>query len=200
MNQKGFANIILIVVVAILTGIVGYFTLVKKSPPIVRQTSTPTPTKIVKTVTPTPTRTKTPLDETANWKTTINTNLGYSIKYPGGWKAETNNSGTTLTNLSKSEQVIMIELNSANANPNQLSITEWLKAQQWPDPRPIEAQFKSIGTVGGVSAVEQSPTGTVYFTKGMNVFVVNNGIGFERKVVDEKLFLQILSTFKFTRQ
>lgn len=40
-QQKGFANIILVVVMVILVGVVGYFTFVKKSEPIVQQ---PTPT------------------------------------------------------------------------------------------------------------------------------------------------------------
>lgn len=198
MNQKGFVNIALIVVfVAIVVGAVGYFTFVKKSEPVAQQpapTQTTTPTKNPVSPTPTPT----PKDETANWKNTTNASLGYSVKYPTGWKAETNSLSTALTNLSNSEQVIMIELNSTNANPNQLSINEWLKTQQWPDPKPISEQFKSIAAIGGVSAVEHSQTGTVYFTKDTNVFAVNNGISFNRKIVDEKLFLQILSTFKFT--
>ncbi|MDP1710558.1 MAG: hypothetical protein Q8L46_01300 [candidate division WWE3 bacterium] len=42
MNQKGFVNIILIVVVVVLVGITGYFVLVKKSGPITQQ-QTPTP-------------------------------------------------------------------------------------------------------------------------------------------------------------
>ena len=37
MNQKGFANIILVVVVVMLVGIVGYFVFVKKSEPIAQQ-------------------------------------------------------------------------------------------------------------------------------------------------------------------
>jgi hypothetical protein len=54
MNQKGFANIILVVVIVILLGVVGYFALVKKSPPIVQQTPTPTPTQVKTTTTPPP--------------------------------------------------------------------------------------------------------------------------------------------------
>ncbi len=42
MNQKGFANIILVVVIIILVGIVSYFSFVKKSKPVVQQ-PTPTP-------------------------------------------------------------------------------------------------------------------------------------------------------------
>ena len=51
MNQKGFANIILVVVVVvILVGTVGYFAFVKKSEPIVDQ---PTPTPVaIQTKTP----------------------------------------------------------------------------------------------------------------------------------------------------
>lgn len=44
MNQKGFVNIILVVVIVVLVGVVGYFALVKKSPPIAQQTPTLTPT------------------------------------------------------------------------------------------------------------------------------------------------------------
>ena len=45
MNQKGFANIALIVVIFILVGAVGYFALVKKSEPVAQQ---PTPTQTPK--------------------------------------------------------------------------------------------------------------------------------------------------------
>ncbi len=49
MNQKGFANIILIVVIVILVGAAGYFAFVKKSEPVAQQP------------TPTPAQTKTPV-------------------------------------------------------------------------------------------------------------------------------------------
>ena len=65
MNQKGFANIILIVVIVILVGAVGYFAFVKKPEPIAKQptptstqTTTPTKTPVSPTPTPTPTQTK----------------------------------------------------------------------------------------------------------------------------------------------
>lgn len=45
MNQKGFANIVLIIVIVVLAGAVGYFALVRKSTPIAQQVSTPTPTQ-----------------------------------------------------------------------------------------------------------------------------------------------------------
>lgn len=42
-NQKGFVNVILIILVVFLAGVVGYFVLVKKTSPSVPQTSTSTP-------------------------------------------------------------------------------------------------------------------------------------------------------------
>jgi hypothetical protein len=41
-NQKGFANIILVAVIVVLVGAVGYFVFVKKSIPAIQQTQTPT--------------------------------------------------------------------------------------------------------------------------------------------------------------
>lgn len=41
-NQKGFANIILVAVIVVLVGAVGYFVFVKKSIPTIQQTQTPT--------------------------------------------------------------------------------------------------------------------------------------------------------------
>jgi len=56
MNQKGFASIILVVVIVILIGAVGYFAFVKKLEPIAQQpTPTTTPTKTPVSPTPTPT-------------------------------------------------------------------------------------------------------------------------------------------------
>lgn len=66
MSQKGFANIILVIVIIIFVGVVGYFAFVKKSEPIVQQ---PTPT----------------LDKTANWETYTNSQYGFSFKYPPTW-------------------------------------------------------------------------------------------------------------------
>lgn len=50
-QQKGFANIVLIVLVVVIAGVVGYFALVKNSPKVAQQKPTQTPT-------PTPTATQ----------------------------------------------------------------------------------------------------------------------------------------------
>ncbi|OGN07838.1 MAG: hypothetical protein A2750_00080 [Candidatus Yanofskybacteria bacterium RIFCSPHIGHO2_01_FULL_45_42] len=79
MNQKGFANIILVVVlVVILAGVAGYFFLVKKSPEVAQQ-PTPTPTQTKTPVSPIPT--PTPVTSTTqNYKGT-----GFSVSYPKSW-------------------------------------------------------------------------------------------------------------------
>lgn len=41
MNQRGFANVILVVIIVVLVGAVGYFVLVEKLSPTVQQTNTP---------------------------------------------------------------------------------------------------------------------------------------------------------------
>jgi len=92
MNQKGFANIILVVVIVILVGAVGYFAFVKKSEPIAQQ-PTPTPTQTT-TLTKTPiSPTPTP-DKTTNLKTYTNNLYGYQIKYPKDWTVATSGSTT----------------------------------------------------------------------------------------------------------
>lgn len=81
MNQKGFAKTILVVVIVVLLGTVGYFAFVKKTEPVAQQpTSTPTPT-----------------DPTANWKIYSNTRYAYTIKYPNGWFADTTYSENDFT-------------------------------------------------------------------------------------------------------
>mgnify|MGYP001564321650 FL=1 len=89
MNQKGFANIVLVVIIVLIVGVVGYFAFVKKSPPIVQQTQTPTQTN--NSVSPTPTQ----KDETANWKTYSNSKYRFSLKYPNGWTIEESTNADT---------------------------------------------------------------------------------------------------------
>lgn len=76
-NQKGFVNIILVVVIIVLVGAVGYFAFVKKSEPVTQQTPkttnpalTPSPTS-TPTQTPTPTSTKPSPTQKSGIKATV---------------------------------------------------------------------------------------------------------------------------------
>ena len=79
MNQKGFANIILVVIIVAAIAVGGYFVFVKKSKPIAQQlTPTPPSTQTKTPASPTPT----PKNETANWAVYSNTKYNYSFRYP----------------------------------------------------------------------------------------------------------------------
>lgn len=80
MNQKGFANIILVVVIVILLGAVGYFAFIKKSEPVAQQTNTPNPasTQTVKSPEPTPQANTSLL--------TFSDQAHVQFQYPSDWK------------------------------------------------------------------------------------------------------------------
>ena len=84
MSQKGFANIVLIGIIVVLVGVVGYFAFVKKSEPVTQQTTTPTPNP-TPTVTPVETTTPSPTPSPvvkSGWKIYTNSKYKFSIQYP----------------------------------------------------------------------------------------------------------------------
>ena len=76
-NQKGFANIVLVVVIVAIIAVGGYFVFSKKS-----QLSNQQPTTNQQTQTP---NTQTPTKETAGWKTYRNDVYGLEVRYPANW-------------------------------------------------------------------------------------------------------------------
>lgn len=86
MNQRGFINIILVVLVVVLAGVVGYVTLVKK-PTTIREE--PTNAQNIQPIPPTSAIKESTFeskDETINWKVCNNIKSGYEIQYPSNWK------------------------------------------------------------------------------------------------------------------
>jgi len=73
MSQKGFIKILIIAIVVIIIGAIGYFTLVKKPPTI--------PSEEQKTYIPSEEEI-TPADETPDWQTYRNEEYGFEVKYP----------------------------------------------------------------------------------------------------------------------
>lgn len=84
MNNKGFANIVIIVLIVILVGTISYFVFVKKS-------NEATPVNInnqfgQETI-------SIPVNETASWKVFKSGMEGFSIKYPNDWTVENSSNG-----------------------------------------------------------------------------------------------------------
>jgi hypothetical protein len=78
MNQMRFVTVVLVVIIIVLIGTVGYFAFLKKSEPFVPQSTPSTTTQLPTPQQPSPT----PADETANWKTYVDTKYGLEFKYP----------------------------------------------------------------------------------------------------------------------
>ena len=82
MNQKGFINVFLIILVIALVGVVGYFVFVKKSEVVtyqtpISQTTPPTSTQVTNNQ-PTPKS----ANQTTDWKTYRDDKLKYEFRYP----------------------------------------------------------------------------------------------------------------------
>ncbi len=83
MNQKGFVNIALIILVVIIVGVGGYFAFSKKSEPITQQTPTSqNPTPPATQTQNDNSQTTTTQDKTVSWKTYTNVKYGIEFKYP----------------------------------------------------------------------------------------------------------------------
>ena len=91
-NQKGFVNIILVVVIVILLGAVGYFVFIERSKPVAQQ-SVPTPTQEINTP-PKPSSSQSPIStptatsETANWLPFKSSYFTLSFKVPPGFEVK----------------------------------------------------------------------------------------------------------------
>ena len=146
MNQKGFANIILVVVIVILVGAVGYFVFVKKSEPIAQQPTSIT-TQRPATQSPTPTQ----QGNTVNQK--IYSVPGMRFEYPDTWQVKTGTSGVRTTAtfvVPENPDDFYGEVFMVSYAPNQggLTLEEWWSEASKSD----RYQKSSETTIAGFSA------------------------------------------------
>lgn len=189
MNQKGFANIILVVVVVVLVGAVGYFAFVKKSEPTAQQ-PTPTPTQINTPISPAPTPTtqQTPpkADETQGWLVFTNKKYNYSFKHPQGSSVWSNQYATDEDEafnvyLSSKQTRFHVETQDPEMYSNSPAVIKTMKLplkefaqeiwkQNKEDTNP-NIQNKEVGqisqtTVGGKLAYQFTLTGSYHDERG----------------------------------
>ncbi len=149
-NQKGFENIILIAVIVILVGAVGYFAFVKKSEPVAQQT-TPPPTNTQSPVPQQPSPTPVVVNETANWKTYKSDTYNFEVKYPSDWTSKeswSENGGFYYVAFGTSNSIDSKPLATLRIYPNQTTLDKFIKYFDY-----IGGTWKNA-TLGGLIAKE----------------------------------------------
>ena len=200
-NQKGFVNIALVVVIiVILVGAVGYFAFVKKSElvaqrptPTLTQTTTPTKTPVSPTSTP---------DKTTNWKTYGNSGLNFSINYPDGFQLKEDNATSKLFSGADGHFWVFIENNTKNLDAAGLK-DDYYKNDEY------GYQYQdSFVKVAGVNSYKQGryDLGVIekyYIPKSGKIYRIEFEFNFDtpnQNLKESKINLisDVLSTFKFT--
>lgn len=176
-NQKGFANIILVVIVVVIAGAVGYFVVVKKSWPVVQQTPTPK-------------------DETANWETYTNTEYGLEFKYPSNLNVLETNSTISLESHYNSELYINVVSSTLAVESEKVKkeIASFASAKLISDKNITIDGYPAIKIVAYYpeSGVRQN---IYYFSEIKGKVFIVTATPLETKLLID----QIVSTFKFTK-
>lgn len=121
---------------------------------------------------------------------------GYSLEYPSDFELRIIIPNEEVNFEDPQNPEVAIGLSTRKLE-KEMTIDEWLKSQTWPDKEPIETQFKKNDKISGIDVREQAKTGTIYFIHDKVLFMIENGIGRERKIVPEEIFDHFLSSFKF---
>lgn len=195
-NQKGFAKIVLIIVAVVLLGALGYVKLVKK--PIVLNTTDQSQSSELE---------KQQINEMDNWKTYRNERFGFEVKYPEKWREESCSSSNEACasfyppGKKRGEGFITYEGDVVIVTaklPNNFSTEGFLK--EFNDYLFNKSQkYESITLDGEKSFYFQNISNLIsepdivvipHTHKGAYIWIEN--------ISEEKIFNQILSTFKFT--
>ena len=187
-QQKGFVNIILVVVVvAILAGAVGYFTFVKKSEPVAQQ---PTPTQ---TSNPTKTPTPNPKDETADWKIYTNAQYGFEFWHPSNWGFD----DQSANRLGGVDVFVMAPMdNNFGKNTMNVVIDTLHTLSDRRQYRISDGYQEKIISVGGGTVYTYSKNGVA---DGMDLFTAGGKVFQISFDPSNPIITQIISTFKFTK-
>ena len=186
MNQKGFANIVLVVLVVVLISAIGYFIFIKKSVPSTSQQTS---------------------DNTV-YKTYVNTPYGFEFKYPQDWILDVDNKDFSLYlhDTNESNSILFMEAGLLDF----ISQSSVEKNAEYMRKRKDNLDTEEISINGGnafYSVVSWDmggpPTPNAYLVGRDHIFLMHfskydtsNGDG--SLVRAEALFKQILSAFKFT--
>lgn len=198
MNQKGFANIVAVMVVVILTGAVGYFVLIKR--PMIATPGTSSSSQ--NTVPP---------DTTAQWKTYTNEENKYRVSYPPDWKltsvtADPSPTAIRFTKITKQNGTylndavidIIVELNPLGTTPTEAWYRAW--ATQIPAGINLEEATIKETMFKNMRALNINNS-SVFFAKGSNMFRIQWHVAgeYNPSLVSstEQIFEQMLSTFEF---
>lgn len=133
-------------------------------------------------------------DETAwwKWKTYTNEEYNYVVMYPENWQGSGTNENFYLAPLNASAQDT-VGISVVSSNPKMLSFTDWAKESGLPE----QDKWQSI-TIPAGEAFQNSLTKTIKILRGVDVYSIDNGIGFERGKTDENIFNRIIDSFQFT--
>lgn len=218
MNQKGFAPILIMILIAVVVG--GYFIYTNYSQYRTKPTvPSPTPSAsppASSDASPAPTVT----DETANWKTYIERSGGFSLRYPPDWKVlpgANNNLEPALIISSPvatptqetgptdadSKYYLTLSYKTESKTPKQV-IDERVKKEQSYQPSFKLTERKSIKIDGidGEWAVEfpsPSPAVDIYINHNNKLYHILFYPYVPSTNKHMHIFNQILSTFKFTQ-
>ncbi|MDO8569407.1 MAG: hypothetical protein Q7R89_01320 [bacterium] len=177
--QKGFANIILVVVIVVLVGAVGYFTFVKKSEPVAEQP------------TPTPTPTPTPVTNAGHIKAfeeAINkSDFGNASKYLADKVYVLLEGSSCCGEIPVSQAKMYLENETKGLvftfNPNDVVVKEYMASQyiDYPNRRLIKDSPKlyfdelSIGVESDVSQQNKASIGYKVSNDKITVLFINKG-------------------------
>ena len=199
MNQKSFANIILVIIVVVLVGAAGYFAFVKKPAPIAQDKTLPSTQNTV------------PPDKTAQWRTYTNTEYKYRVSYPPEWElgritAEPSPAAVRFTKITKQDGKylndavvdIIVEPNPLKKTPTEEWYREWVK--QIPAGGSLEGVKIEETTFKSIKALKIDNS-SIFFAKGFNMFRIKWHVAgdYNQSLVTstEQIFEQMLANFEF---